>query len=305
MLEPVEALSEKLNRKNRIAVQSVFLPRENIFFLKEWLAYHIEIGADHFYLYDNTGSIGRDGSDQAVNKYGIPYAKITGGMSDNDIQDIMHEIENDFPGRVTYIKWAPVNEQGKIEYGWNESLQHFIENYGVETEWTAFIDIDEFIFSVEDKNLKEYVGEYEQNGYADLLLLQKKFDERFNNLDRYVIKIDKCIEGINTFGWAPKHIIRTDMIDLESLINKTKVWDMHNIHKTGGKHAVVDVNELRFNHYNVNKEQFKWMKWFYNTSENYYFNGQDDSMKRYWNVIESKCERNSTMDLLRRFPSPM
>ena len=35
---------------------TVFLPRENIFFIDEWLRYHIAVGFDHFYLFDNGGS---------------------------------------------------------------------------------------------------------------------------------------------------------------------------------------------------------------------------------------------------------
>ena len=38
--------------------------KENLPFLREWIIYHQLIGFDNFYIYDNTGSIGYDGSDK-------------------------------------------------------------------------------------------------------------------------------------------------------------------------------------------------------------------------------------------------
>ena len=41
-----------------LGMHTVFLARENIAYLKEWIVYHALLGVQHFYLYDNTGSIG-------------------------------------------------------------------------------------------------------------------------------------------------------------------------------------------------------------------------------------------------------
>jgi hypothetical protein len=39
---------------SKIAIHSVFIVKENILFLEEWIDYHIQIGVDAFYLYDNS-----------------------------------------------------------------------------------------------------------------------------------------------------------------------------------------------------------------------------------------------------------
>lgn len=288
--------------KYRLAIQTVFLARENILFLKEWLVYHIEIGVDHFYLYDNTGSVGRSGSNKDVNKYGIPFAKITEGMSDKDIQDILKEIQQDLPGRITYIKWTPMDKRGKIVYGQMDAIRDYVQKYGSNSDWTAFIDIDEFIFSPKGKKLKDYLDEYEKKGIEDLLLHQKKFDERFNNLDKFVIQIERCIDGVKTKGWASKRIMRNDIIDLTALIEKKKGCNIHYIPIKRGRHFNVDMEELRFNHYNTNKKLLDWMKRYYHAAEDFHLNGRDDGMKKYWNIIEEKCEKHCASELLKRYP---
>ena len=53
---------------------------------------------------------------------------------------------------------------------------------------------------------------------------------------------------------------------------------MHNI-KTEGKSHLCDLNELRFNHYNVNNIQIDWMKGF--LKKNYFEHGKDNSMKKF------------------------
>lgn len=288
--------------KYRLSILTVFLPREHILFLKEWLVYHIELGIDHFYLYDNTGSVGRNGSNKEVNKYGIPYAKITEGMSDKDIQDILKEIQEDLPKQITYVKWTPMDAQGRIVYDWNKALRDYIESYGSNSDWTAFIDLDEFIFSPKGKNLKDYLDEYEKMGLEEILLHQKKFDERFNNLDKFVIQIESCIDGVNTKGWASKHIARNDVIDLDALIAMKFGWNMHNIPMKRGIYFDADMEELRFNHYNSNKKLLDWMKGYYHAAEDFQLNGRDDGMKKYWNIIEEKCGKHCASELLKRYP---
>lgn len=297
-----EGSSNEGSKKYRLAIQSVFLARENILFLKEWLIYHIEIGADHFYLYDNTGSVGRSGNSKGINKYGIPYGNITSGMSDQDVQDIMDEIREELPGRITYVKWTPRDKKGNITYGWNEALVDYVQNYERDACWTCFIDIDEFLFSVKGNSIKDIIEKVEKDGYSDILIHQKKFDERYDNLDKHVTRIEGCVEGISTTGWASKHILRPEAVDLDALINRTKGWNMHMIPIKNAKGMWMDVAELRFNHYNTNKYLLKWMKGYYKATEDFCLNGRDDGMKRYWQAIESKCKRNCCMDILQRFP---
>lgn len=298
-----EGIMNECGKKYRLAIQSVFLARENILFLKEWLIYHIEAGVDHFYLYDNTGSIGRAGNSKGINKYNISYGTITGGMSDRDVQDILDGILMELPGKITYIKWTPRDKKGNITYGWNEALVHYVQNYGRDACWTCFIDIDEFLFSVKGNSIKDIIQKAAKDNCSDILIHQKKFGERYDNLDKYVTRIEGCVEGISTTGWASKHILRPETVDQDALVNRTKAWNMHMIPIRQGKGIWMDVTELRFNHYNTNKNLLKWMKGYYKASEDFCLNGRDDGMKRYWQAIEGKCKKDCCMDLLQRFPA--
>ena len=38
----------------QIAIHTVFILKENILFLEEWIKYHILLGFNKFYLYDNS-----------------------------------------------------------------------------------------------------------------------------------------------------------------------------------------------------------------------------------------------------------
>ena len=59
----------------------------------------------------------------------------------------------DFPN-VFYIKWQPKNNKGQILFGQILAVDHYLQNYGDSSDYTAFIDIDEFIFS---KNIINYI----------------------------------------------------------------------------------------------------------------------------------------------------
>ena len=136
-------------------MHTVFLARENIAYLKEWIVYHALLGVQHFYLYDNTGSIGRDGSNSTTNKYGINFFEPTKNLTDADIADQVDKIIADVSVDVTLIKWQPRDGHGRIYYGYNESVYHCIRTYGHQTEWMAFIDVDEFLFSPTSIEMRE------------------------------------------------------------------------------------------------------------------------------------------------------
>jgi hypothetical protein len=97
-------------------------------YLKEWIDYHLGIGVDHFYLYNNESDDGYEGVLQ-------PY--IDAGIV-----------------QVTF--WP--NLWKDRYFGWScqpFSFQHCVDNYREETEWFCFIDTDEFIVPMEEKSLKK------------------------------------------------------------------------------------------------------------------------------------------------------
>jgi len=75
-------------RKMAWGIHTIYIPRENLRFLEEWIQYHLLLGAEYFYLY-NTGSTFLDlGNSIAItgkNKYGVP---IDFSLTDAEVEEI-------------------------------------------------------------------------------------------------------------------------------------------------------------------------------------------------------------------------
>jgi hypothetical protein len=82
-------------------------------FLPEWLAYHITIGVEHVFIYDNNSS---DDTEATISPF---VAR----------------------GLATYIKWPtiPASPSSHLD---------FLARFGREAEWVAFLDADEFLFEL-------------------------------------------------------------------------------------------------------------------------------------------------------------
>ena len=266
-----------------LSMHTVFLARENIAYLKEWIVYHALLGVQHFYLYDNTGSIGRQGSTSTTNKYGINFYAPTKDMTDADIADELGKIIADVAIDVTLIPWQPRDRNGRIYYGYNESVHHCIQTYGQHTDWMVFIDPDEFLFSPLNIDIREQLRDLRRAGYNRLIILQKKFLDRFLSPRKYVTDIYDCIEGIDTSRWAPKNIVRVEALNLGVLES------MHAMPVRGGT-STAATDALRFNHYNVNPAQLEWMKGFCSSRTEFKINARDDGMKRYRQQMHEQCK---------------
>jgi Glycosyl transferase family 2 len=256
----------------QLGIHTVFLLRENILFLEEWLDYHASIGFDVFFLYDNSNSSGKDDSSITFNKYGYHIARITSGISDSQLREEFDRIMHRVSAKIVHVKWEPLDAHGDVRYGQQASIVHYISNYGHMSDWTAFIDMDEFIYSAGD--IKLTLSGHDARGVGDVVLLQKKFDDRFNHLTIPVTQIIDCIEGIDTTLWAPKHIITNEKIH----IDKSDSWNVHGIPTQRCGCSTPDIQDMRFNHYNVNAVQLQWTKSFYNTADNITLNAQCDQL---------------------------
>ena len=279
----LESNENKINNI-KLAIQTVLIMKENLPFLREWIIYHLHIGFDKIFLYDNTGSVGIDDSTKEVNKYAFNFNTII-NMDDTLIDNELQSIISEFKDNVIYDKWQPKNENGEIIYGQEEAIKDYITKYGKLTEYTAFIDTDEFIFSEKNVNLKEYIYNSSKDDVSQLILIQKKFNDRFCNKEpKNISDITNAIENIDTYSWANKVIIKNSDINLE------KIESIHIIEMVRGKNIDVPPDVFRFNHYNVNKKQIDWMKDFYykNSIDDFEYK-QDTSMNRYTNTINNKC----------------
>ncbi len=102
-------------------------------YLQEWLDYHILLGVDHFWIYDNESSI--------------------------RVRETVAEYINS--GWVTVHS---INGSGVQLFAYD----HCLQTYGQTSRWIGFIDTDEFIVLHGANNLPEFLQQYE--AYAGLAI---------------------------------------------------------------------------------------------------------------------------------------
>lgn len=256
-----------------IAIHTIFVLRENILFMDEWVKYHLSIGFDKIFLYDNSKSIGIDGGNAKINKYQISFHHLTQNISDEELRVLFSAFLKKYSDQVVYLNWEPKDKIGNIVYRQVDGINHYIKNYGELSQWTAFIDIDEFIFS--SLNIKILIKRFQSAGAGGIIMFQKKFDSRFNHLDRPTTEIIDCIDGIDTKMWGRKSIIRNKCFDIDN----TEFWNVHHLPLKNCKIGTANFEILRFNHYNVSNVLLKWMKQFYNTTSDFTLNGKCKDLK--------------------------
>lgn len=252
--------------KHFLGFHTVFILNENIRWLEEFLIYYINLGVDQFYLYENDGTSGHDGTEIA-NKYGFPISSTATQEDRNAFNALLAK----YGKYITHVLWQPRNAAGQIIYGQSESVADCIQKYGADTEWIAFLDTDEFIFSEQSVSLPEVLRALDPTISA-VKLVQKKFLDRFLTSERLITQEYRCINSL-TVGteWAPKNIVRCrDFVS---------VGNIHNI-RVKQRTVVLQPQILRFNHYNLNDKQLEWMKSFYKRSTPFVIDGVDDGMKR-------------------------
>ncbi len=189
-------------------------------------------------------------------------------------------------GKCTLIPWRPRNIWGKVVYGQSKAVKHCIQNYGEESEWICFADIDEFLFSPCNVDICELLDDFKNDNIGCAVVTQKKFADRFLSLDRFVTDIYDCIDNLNTENWAPKNIVRPDCVDIGGIRN------IHSFSVRKGRWRVLDQSLLRLNHYNVNPTQLRWMEKFFER-KGIEINSLDMGMKRYQDYIHTRCKREA------------
>ena len=262
------------NKKNYLCIQTVFILNENIKWLDEYIKYHKNLGVEHFYLYDNEGTTGGDGSTNE-NKYGMKIKN----FNTNEDKKKLKKILKKYSDIITIIKWQPKDKNGNIIYGQNEAISHFKKKFGKYNKWVCLIDLDEYLFSPKNINLIKFLKSLEKKNISGIKINQKKFKDRFLTNEKYIINEYNCIDKKIGKEWGAKNIILCN-----ELLNKQT-----NIHYIKTKKKIIDIkNEiLRFNHYNVNEKQLNWMTNFYKLNKKFKLNSIDNSMKRYKYITEN------------------
>ena len=124
----------KRTRKYQYNVGICCIIKDENDYLEEWIKYHLQIGVDQFYIYDN----------QSI----LPIQSTLSVYIESGIVKVIP-----FPGQTAQLA----------------AYHHFLENYKNECRWIAFIDIDEFIVPKSTfGNLPEFLCSYEKYGGVGL-----------------------------------------------------------------------------------------------------------------------------------------
>lgn len=121
----IELFGIRDKRKMKYNVSICLIFKNEAPFLKEWLDYHLTVGVDHFYLYDNN--------------------------SNDNYQEIIQSYID--KGLVTLINWPEQNSQFK-------AYKHCYANYRNVTNWMSFLDADEFICLKYKTSIKEWLMDF-------------------------------------------------------------------------------------------------------------------------------------------------
>lgn len=128
---------KKIKRKKKyLAICGIF--KNECLYMKEWIEYHLLLGVDHFYLYNNFSD-------------------------DNYLEVLEPYIKN---GVVDLIEW-PV-KQGQIS-----AYEDCYKKYSSQTNWLCFLDFDEFICLYNENNIKDWLKKYEK--YPSIIAYWKMF----------------------------------------------------------------------------------------------------------------------------------
>ena len=236
------------DKKQIYAIHSVFIAKENILFLEEWIDYHIQLGFNRFYLYDNskvkkgTGYHVKHNEFKGgkINKYGVNYDEIV-KLDQIQINEIMDKIKKKY--NVIFKEWSPRDKSGNITFNQgmaNMDCLNILKKDKV--DWCANIDMDEFIVinSGKSNNIQEYINKLDDN-ISNLKMGQIRLSSRFNDINSLVINKNNIEKNKVNKYHSPKNIF------------KVKNTNNINIHTWNGKgkEYYPEINELCFNHYKI------------------------------------------------------
>lgn len=164
-------------------------------YITEWLLYHRSIGFDHVYLYCN----------------------------DDDPADLYGEILPFCSGEAPFVTFHHFPYQGQQFY----MMMHGLRHHGVETEWVAFLDIDEFLVLPVLENIKRYLGVCAPHWDA-IHINRVLFGNNFHETNPVGSVLRAYTRRENRLHHSTKTIARSARIDLSRITRKAAFWQSWN-----------------------------------------------------------------------------
>ena len=208
-----------------VAVATVFIARENVRFMREWIDHHRALGVSEFHLYDNSAVEAVDDPTVAasphfvpgqVNVHGVDY-RDRAGLSDGEVDAGLAAIAAvpGVPG-VYFYDHSPRDENGQVVYGQRPALNDAVNRLrerGV--TWLLAIDMDEFLVLPDGANLSDLLAlcRHLENWEASVAYLQQvRMADRWSKPERAVMDNNLVLHPFRQRGrWVnKKYLCRVD-----------------------------------------------------------------------------------------------
>ena len=243
---------------------------ENLY-LKEWLDYHIKVGVDHFYLFNQCGS-------EESWRILKPYQE-QGFVTVHDWTKISSKHE----GPTKFF------QKDKNHMGYN----HTARSYRNQTEWLLKIDLDEFLFMTDEtQSIRSWLTHLSKKSIRKIRVPRIDFGSN-NHLN---IPEGEVLENFTRREESPsnyKDMSNTDYLTSNAHNTSSHRWSYRWF--SGGKTIRPDpFKELRINHY-------------YTKSKEEYFNRQNIAQGRKlseenFKEIEKRTNQIEDRSILRYLP---
>jgi hypothetical protein len=244
---------------------TVFLPRENLFFLEEWLCYHLAVGFEHFYLYDNSGSRYLDGGNSLEvtgrNRRGEAVYQLLRDVADAEVDRRLATLLAPYVrgGRVTHVRWQPRDETGQLTYGQAAAFMDYTRRFATDTEWACFTDIDEFVVPVRHPTVAAVLDIAEAGGVTYLILPQKCFAPRFDEAGQPIRRVTSITRSASwvTADFGRKALIKANTLRVPWRKAKYSIHAPTVVERRTSR--LLDPGLIRFNHYKFNRQELDWV----------------------------------------------
>lgn len=220
----------EFTKKYYISICAIF--KNEAAFMQEWLEFHLLMGVNHFYLYNNNSN---------DDYFGIlePYIE---------------------KGIVTLVEWPDV--PGQLS-----AYTHFYNTYRHEAQWISFLDLDEFICPLKATDIPTWLEDYKQ--YPIIMMYWRMFgtsgqlEHDYSKLvtEQYVVswdKLDTCGKLLWNTDYEIAHLHLGMMHNFSVIcngytippINSWKRFIEYNIHRTTDDEPSIQVNHYWSKAYN-------------------------------------------------------
>jgi hypothetical protein len=135
-------------------------------YLEEWLAYHLALGVEHFFIYDNG--------------------------SDDDFHEIIERYVNH--GLATVVHWP-------MGGGQLDAYSHALRFFGPSVDWLAYFDVDEFLVPLVDEDIPSVLARFEDG--ADVRVPRVEFGFSGHRTPPEALTIDAYTGVADVFGRDP------------------------------------------------------------------------------------------------------